>query len=115
MSKTFSICLLTTAFVALLEEESLHRRNVKSLRSAIMARSRCPIELMRKVIDVMGYRGITIAYGQTETAPVLTQSSLTDSIEVRVQTVGGPLPGVEIRIADAASVKDLPDGQRGEL
>jgi fatty-acyl-CoA synthase len=70
---------------------------------------------MRKVIDVMGCRGITIAYGQTETSPVLTQSSLTDPIEVRVQTVGRALPGVEIRIADPASGKDLPDGERGEL
>ena len=71
-------------FVAMLEEESLHRRNLKSLRSGIMAGSPCPIEVMRKVIDVMGCRGITIAYGQTETSPVLTQSSLTDPIEVRV-------------------------------
>ena len=77
-----------TMFVAMLEEESLHRRNLKSLRSGIMAGSPCPIEVMRKVIDVMGCRGITIAYGQTETSPVLTQSSLTDPIEVRVQTVG---------------------------
>src|SRR5438132_11194391 len=37
-----SVCS-TTAFVAMLEEESLHRRNVKSWCSAIMARSRCPI------------------------------------------------------------------------
>ena len=102
-------------FVAMLEEESLHRRNLKSLRSGIMAGSPCPIEVMRKVIDVMGCRGITIAYGQTETSPVLTQSSLTDPIEVRVQTVGRALPGVEIRIADPASGEDLPDGERGEL
>jgi fatty-acyl-CoA synthase len=104
-----------TMFVAMLEEESLHRRNLKSLRSGIMAGSPCPIEVMRKVIDVMGCRGITIAYGQTETSPVLTQSSLADTIEVRVQTVGKALPGVQIRIADPASGKDLPDGERGEL
>jgi acyl-CoA synthetase (AMP-forming)/AMP-acid ligase II len=45
-----------TMFVAMLEEESLHRRNLKSLRSGIMAGSPCPIEVMRKVIDVMGCR-----------------------------------------------------------
>jgi fatty-acyl-CoA synthase len=104
-----------TMFVAMLEEESLHRRNLKSLRSGIMAGSSCPIEVMRKVIDVMGCRGITIAYGQTETSPVLTQSSLTDPIEVRVQN---SRPGFARRgdpDRRSRTGKDLPDGERGEL
>jgi fatty-acyl-CoA synthase len=104
-----------TMFVAMLEDESFERRNLKSLRSGIMAGSPCPVEVMKKVIDVMGCRDITIAYGQTETSPVLTQSSVSDPIDVRVQTVGRVLPGVEIQIVDPASGKVLPSGEQGEL
>lgn len=104
-----------TMFVAMLDDSSFAGRDFSSLRSGIMAGSPCPIEVMRKVIDVMGCREITIAYGQTETSPVLTQSRVDDSIEMRVETVGKELPGVEVRIVDAESGHAVADGQQGEL
>ena len=56
-----------------------------------MAGSPCPIEVMREVIDRMGADRITIAYGQTEASPVVTQTLADDSIERRVSTRGqGP-------------------------
>ena len=76
--------------------------NLSSLRSGIMAGSPCPIEVMKKVIDEMGCREITIAYGQTETSPVVTQTACDDPIELRVETVGRALPGVELKIIDPA-------------
>ncbi len=104
-----------TMFVAMLEDASFRARNLSSLRSGIMAGSPCPIEIMKKVIGVMGCRDITIAYGQTETAPVLTQSRTCDSIALRVETVGPPLPGVDIEIRDPHSGRMLGDNQQGEL
>jgi len=81
---------LPTMFIALLAilEGASVKQNLSSLRSGIMAGSPCPIEVMKKVIDDMGCREITIAYGQTETSPVVTQSRVDDSIELRVETVG---------------------------
>lgn len=104
-----------TMFVAMLDDASFTGRNLKSLRSGIMAGSPCPIEVMKKVIDVMGCCDITIAYGQTETSPVLTQSRVGDPIELRVETVGPVLPGVEIEIRSPETDKVVPDGQQGEL
>ena len=43
---------------------------------------------MRKVVDRMHMREITIAYGMTETSPVSFQSAYDDPIERRVSTVG---------------------------
>jgi fatty-acyl-CoA synthase len=43
-----------TMFVAMLDEPSFAGRNLSSLRSGIMAGSPCPIEVMKKVIHVMG-------------------------------------------------------------
>jgi fatty-acyl-CoA synthase len=104
-----------TMFVAMLEKLQSQPRNLKSLRSGIMAGSPCPIEVMKQVIDVMNCREITIAYGQTETSPVITQSRVHDSIDNRVQTVGAVLPGVEVEIREPGSDKIMPDGEQGEL
>lgn len=104
-----------TMFVAMLDDPSFAGRDLSSLRSGIMAGSPCPIEVMKKVIDVMGCRDITIAYGQTETSPVSTQSRVGDPIELRVETVGPALPGVEIVIRDPETGEPMPDGKQGEL
>jgi fatty-acyl-CoA synthase len=104
-----------TMFVAMLDDASYKTRTLSSLRSGIMAGSPCPIEVMKKVIDDMGCREITIAYGQTETSPVVTQSSTVDAIEMRVETVGRALPGVEIKIVNPETHEVLGDNQQGEL
>jgi fatty-acyl-CoA synthase len=104
-----------TMFVAMLEDASLRQRDLSSLRSGIMAGSPCPIEVMKKVIDDMGCREITIAYGQTETSPVVTQSRVDDSIELRVETVGQALPGVELKIICSETGRSLPDNEQGEI
>lgn len=103
-----------TMFVAMLDDPNFKSRDLKSLRSGIMAGSPCPIEVMKKVIDDMGCREITIAYGQTETSPVVTQSTTSDAIELRVETVGRVIPGVEIKIVDEHG-HTLDDNQQGEL
>lgn len=104
-----------TMFVAMLDDPSYKTRNLKSLRSGIMAGSPCPIEIMKKVIGEMGCREITIAYGQTETSPVLTQSTTDDPIEMRVETVGRTIPGVEIKIVNPETGELCADGVQGEL
>ncbi|MCC7260536.1 MAG: AMP-binding protein, partial [Alphaproteobacteria bacterium] len=104
-----------TMFIAMLEDASFKGRDLKSLRSGIMAGSPCPIEVMKRVIHEMGAKEITIAYGQTETSPVLTQTTVNDPIELRVETVGPPLPGVEVKIIDPETGAELGDNQQGEL
>lgn len=104
-----------TMFVAMLDDASFAQRDLSSLRSGIMAGSPCPIEVMKRVMDVMGCRDVTIAYGQTETSPVVTQSRAGDPIGLRVETVGRPLPGVELKVTDPATGRALPDGAQGEI
>ena len=104
-----------TMFIALLEEPSLSTRDVSSLRTGIMAGSPCPIEIMRQVIDRLGARELTIAYGQTEASPVITQTRTDDPLELRVETVGRPLPGVEVKLVDPGTGAEIPDNQQGEL
>jgi fatty-acyl-CoA synthase len=104
-----------TMYIAQLQDPTFASRDLKSLRTGIMSGSPCPIEVMRRVVDVMGVRDITIAYGQTEASPVITQTRMEDPIELRVETVGRPLPGVEVKLVDPASGETLGDNVQGEL
>jgi fatty-acyl-CoA synthase len=104
-----------TMFIAMLEHEDYPRRDLTSLRTGIMAGSPCPIETMKRVTQEMGAREITIGYGQTEASPLITQTRTDDPIELRVGTVGRPIPGFEAKIVDVEIGADLGDGQPGEL
>jgi fatty-acyl-CoA synthase len=70
---------------------------------------------MRQVIREMGAREVTIAYGQTEASPVITQTRADDPIELRVESVGRPLPGVEVKLVETSTGRELGDNQQGEL
>ncbi len=104
-----------TMFIAMLEEQRKQPRDLSSLRTGIMAGSPCPIEVMKRVSSELGARELTIAYGQTEASPVVTQTRTDDSLERRVRTVGRVLPGVEAKIIDPVSGDSLPDNEQGEL
>lgn len=80
-----------------------------------MAGSPCPMEVMKNVIEKMGIRDITIAYGQTESSPVFTQTRPEDTIERRVSTVGRAHEGVEVKIIDPATGETVPPNVQGEL
>ena len=104
-----------TMFIAQLQDPTLEGRDLTSLRTGIMAGSPCPIEVMRQVIDRLGAREVTIGYGLTEASPLITQSRNTDPLEIRVETVGRALPGVEVKIVDPATGRTLADNEQGEL
>jgi fatty-acyl-CoA synthase len=102
-------------FIAELNHPRFAEFNLGSLRTGVMAGSPCPIEVMRQVVEHMGARELTIAYGLTEASPAITQTMTTDSLEHRVGTVGRALPGVEVRIVAPGTLAPLPAGQSGEL
>jgi len=104
-----------TMFIAELEHPDFDKYDLSTLRTGIMAGSNCPIEVMKKVITRMNASEITIAYGQTESSPVITQTRTDDAIELRVATVGRALPDVEVKIVDIETGDTLPPGKQGEL
>jgi fatty-acyl-CoA synthase len=104
-----------TMFIAELEHPEFTKFDLSTLRTGIMAGSNCPIEVMKKVISQMNASQITIAYGQTESSPVITQTRTDDAIELRVSTVGRALPDVEVKIVDIETGETLPPGKQGEL
>jgi fatty-acyl-CoA synthase len=104
-----------TMFIAELEHPKFEKFDLSTLRTGIMAGSPCPIEVMKKVVGLMHAKEMTIAYGQTETSPVITQTPYNASIELRTSTVGPPLPHTEVKIVDPETGIIVPIGQEGEL
>jgi fatty-acyl-CoA synthase len=104
-----------TMFIAMLEHEDFDKTDFSYARTGIMAGSPCPVKVMQDVIDRMHMEEITIVFGQTESSPGCTMSTTEDPIEVKVNTVGRPLPGVECKIVDPATGEDLPDDSDGEF
>jgi len=104
-----------TMFIAELNEPDFEKYDLSSLRTGIMAGSNCPIEVMKAVIEKMGAREITIAYGQTESSPVITQTRTDDPIELRVESVGKALPNVEVKIVEPGTSNEVARGVQGEM
>ncbi|WP_345238929.1 AMP-binding protein [Pontibacillus salipaludis] len=104
-----------TMFIAELNHPEFVNYTFSHLRTGIMAGSTCPMEVMKKVIENMGASEITIAYGQTESSPVITQTTTDDPIERRVGSVGKAHPHVEVKVIDPATNEEVEAGTPGEL
>ena len=113
--KCTAVYRVPTMFIAELNHPMFKMFDLSSLRTGIMAGSPCPIETMRQVIDQMHMTEITICYGLTESSPVMTQTRYDDTLEVKVETVGRALPGVEVTIRNPETNEECPVGIHGEF
>ncbi|MEE0731713.1 MAG: AMP-binding protein, partial [Oscillospiraceae bacterium] len=104
-----------TMFIAMLEHPDFEKTDFSYMRTGIMAGSPCPVKVMQDVVEKMHMPEICITYGQTEASPGCTMSKTTDSLDVRVNTVGGEMFGVSCKIVDPETGEDLPDDMDGEF
>lgn len=102
-------------FIAELHHPDFNAYDLSTLRTGIMAGSPCPSEVMKAVIEKMGMKDITIAYGQTEASPVITQTRANDSFLRRVETTGRALPHAEVKIVEPGTYQEVQRGGQGEL
>ncbi|MDR3176723.1 MAG: AMP-binding protein [Desulfovibrio sp.] len=106
-------------FLSILEHRNFSRYDISALRTGIMAGSVCPVPLMRRAMDDMHLVDLTNCYGLTEASPVMSQTTADDDFRRKTETVGRPMPGVEVRVADPEllpeKVVEVPRGEQGEL
>jgi fatty-acyl-CoA synthase len=104
-----------TMYVAELCHPEFERFDLSSLKKGVMSGAPCPVELMKRVAERMHCNRLVIPYGQTESSPVITMTSVEDSFEVRVASVGKALANTEVQIVDPSTKQRLPIGEQGEL
>jgi fatty-acyl-CoA synthase len=102
-------------YVSELGHPEFARFDLTSLQKGVMSGAPCPVELMKRVAERMHMDRLVIPYGQTEASPVITMTSVDDSFDVRVASVGKALANTEVQIVDPVTRQRLPIGEQGEL
>jgi fatty-acyl-CoA synthase len=101
-----------TMFIRELEVLKVRKYDTTSLRTGIIAGAPCPVDTMEGIMNVMKCN-ICIGYGLTECS-LVTLTRFDDTLEQRVETVGGTLPNVKARIVDE-NHNPVPIGEKGEM
>jgi long-chain acyl-CoA synthetase len=104
-----------------LQQPDLASFDLSSLRIQVYGSAPMAERWIRRALEALPHAQVVQGYGLTETAPILTflehrhhMEALRDGKAARLASAGTPLPGVEIRIADAAG-RALPPGDSGEV
>lgn len=103
-----------TMLIAMLEHPSFSQRNLSSVECICSGGSTVPAELVRKLESALN-APFVIVFGQTECSPVACMTRPDDSLQDKAETLGAPMPNVEVKIVDPASGATLPIGEKGEL
>ncbi len=102
-----------TMLVALLEHPSYGERDLSSVKVVTSGGSTVPAALVERLERDIG-APFTIVFGQTELSPVCTMTQPDDSVEDKANTLGRPMPHLEIKIVDVDGAT-VPHGEAGEL
>jgi acyl-CoA synthetase (AMP-forming)/AMP-acid ligase II len=106
--------MVPTMMIAVEEQVARDGRDLGSLQIIVTGGSPVPPEVSRRWMDRYGV-GINNTYGMTECSPVICATLPTDPVELQTQTVGPPLPHVEVDIVAPSGTERLPLGAEGEL
>jgi fatty-acyl-CoA synthase len=85
------------------------------LRAIRIIQSICVPERLMQLEARMPWAAQVSSYGATECASNLTLTRQNDTYEARMHTLGQPLPGMQVKIADVETGERVPAGVVGEL
>jgi fatty-acyl-CoA synthase len=97
--------VVPTMLISMLDHPDRERRDLSSVQTIMSGAAAVPASLVRRTMDLLGCQ-FTILFGQTR---------VTDEPEDQANTVGQPLPRLEVKIADSSTGEPAPVGQQGEI
>lgn len=103
---------LESMFIAMHNHQDFAKRSRASLSKGWSAGTP---SLLRMVVEEIGIKHLCPLYGLSEGSPNVAIAGWNDPQEKRVNTMGRPEPGVEIKIIDGATGRTLARGERGEV
>lgn len=103
-------------FIAMLEllERGDRHYDLGSLRTGIAAGTIVNAGLMQRIQSRMSLPKLVIVYGQTETSPGSTMTTVDDDFAHRTTTVGRAMPHTTLKLCDPAG-QTVPRGAPGEV
>lgn len=90
--------VVPTMLIAMLDHPDLAGRDLSSVKTIMSGAASVPASLVRKTTSLLSCQ-FSILFGQTEAHGVVSQSRVTDTPEDQAETVGQPLPQLEMKIA----------------
>lgn len=103
-----------TMLLALLEHPDRAAHDLSSITTLWTGAAPVPEALIRRVTEEFGCR-TTILFGQTEMHGVTHQTRVTDSPQDQANSVGQPVPELEVKVVDLLSNEVVPIGEQGEI
>ncbi len=103
-----------TVFQSMLEHPERARFDLGSLRLSVTGAATVPVEVVRRMREDLRIATVVTGYGLTETTGTVSMCHHDDPPEVVATTVGRPLPGVSVRVADKKDCT-VPTGESGEI
>jgi len=106
--------IVPTMILGLLDHPDRPKRDVSTLQTILSGAANVPAALVRRTQEVLDCH-ICIIFGQTESNGPITLTSPGDSVEDQTETVGQPLPHVNVKIVDPETEATLPLETVGEI
>jgi fatty-acyl-CoA synthase len=103
-----------TMLIAIMEHPNFATTDLSALQAVCSGGSLVPERLVRTFERELG-APFTIVFGQTECSPVATMTAPDDTIEDKSNTIGVPMPHVEVKIIRPETGETVPIGEVGEL
>lgn len=105
--------IVPTMILALLNHPDARTRDLTSFNSVLSGAAAVPEALVKRAKKEFGVE-FAIMYGQTESNGPFLETFTTDSDELQSQTIGRPIPHVEVKVVDIETFETLPINTIGE-
>ncbi len=110
-----SFCGVPTMYIAVINNPSVAKFNLKSVRSCISGGAPLPVAVRRRFIEITGSH-LVEGYGLTEASPVTHCNPIGEGAVVKDGSIGIPISGTDAAIVDMEDPsKLLAVGEVGEL
>jgi fatty-acyl-CoA synthase len=106
--------VVPTMLLALLDHPRREAFDLSTLRVVMSGASTVPAALVTRTKETLDC-DLVISFGQTELHGIISQTEPTDSAEDQADTIGRPMPQVEVRISDPETGEVRPIGEQGEI
>jgi fatty-acyl-CoA synthase len=103
-----------TMLVAMMEHPSFASADLSSVKAIYSGGSTVPAAIVTALEQQLG-APFTIVFGQTECSPVALMTWATDTIADKAETIGTPMPNVEVKIVHPDTGQTVPIGEIGEI
>ncbi len=113
--KCTAVMGVPTMYFAVLKQPDFHRYDLHTLVKGGIGGACCPAAMAYEIAKGFGMDGLVIGYGLSETASLCTLSDIRDPACARLESVGFPLEGLEVALADPESGVVDTERPEGEL